>query len=115
MTLARVAVAVCSEHHDDPPSRDFTDGRECVEERIGAVTEVDVYGGAGVAGHALGAAGKICNNAVLNGLADGVKLEPGLDQHDDGNGGVCGHMPADDRNAGDKQSVFWPGERKLCV
>src|SRR5690606_12684941 len=96
MTLARVPVTVRSEDHDDSTLRHPPYGFEGVQERIRTVAEVDIDGGATIAGHTLSATREVRVDTVCDGMADRLEFKARLDEHDDGQRGVGGHVPPDD-------------------
>ena len=101
VALGRVAVAVGAEHHDRAARRELAHRGEGVLERVGAVPEVDVDARATIARDPLGAAGQVGVDAAVGveSRADRLELEARLDEHDDRQRGVRGHVPADERHA----------------
>ena len=113
-----VAVAVGAEDHDHPSRGEPADRGERLQERVGAVAVVDVDDGPAVARDALGAAGDVGVDAAvaLEHLGDVLELVAGVDEHDDREGRVGGHVPAEQRNARlETTAVGGPRARTRCT
>ena len=99
--LGRVAVAVGAEEHDDLAGRDAPHRGERLLEGVGGVAEVDVDRGTVLARDEFGAAGQVgVDPPAVERVDEALPLVAALEDHDDREAGVGGHVASDDRHDG---------------